>query len=366
MHEVPYVVLIPARWGSSRLPQKPLLDLAGLPMVVRVARQALASQARDVVVATDDDEIASVCQQHGVRSVMTEQHHPSGSDRLAEACVALGLDGDDIVVNVQGDEPLIDPALVRNCAELLARRPECAVATAAHAIEDEADFRNPNVVKVVCDAQGRALYFSRAPIPWWRDGSAPGQAALPPVPAWRHIGLYAYRAATLRRFPTLSPAPLEQTESLEQLRILWHGDRIAVFEAAQAPAALSVVSGEVLTFELPVTLPDNATGVTAGVGDDSRLKVGTPIGNLSDLSPRARHVLSQVQRIACEDTRRSGLLLHHLGLREGETPPRLVSFHAHNQARRLPELLDALASHKGEKVVLNIMKRHKAELGIRG
>jgi 3-deoxy-manno-octulosonate cytidylyltransferase (CMP-KDO synthetase) len=234
---VNFTVLIPARMSSTRLPDKPLADLGGKPMVVRVAERVADIGARQVVVAADDARILAACEAHGVKALMTRADHPSGSDRLAEACVALGLDGDDIVVNVQGDEPLIDPALVRSCAELLARRPECAVATAAHAIEDEADFRNPNVVKVVCDAQGRALYFSRAPIPWWRDGSTAGQAALPPVPAWRHIGLYAYRAATLRRFPQLSPAPLEQTESLEQLRILWHGDRIAVFEAAQAPAA---------------------------------------------------------------------------------------------------------------------------------
>lgn len=232
-----FTVLIPARMSSTRLPDKPLADLGGKPMVVRVAERVAGIGARQVVVAADDARILAACEAHGVKALMTRADHPSGSDRLAEACVALGLDGDDIVVNVQGDEPLIDPALVRSCADLLARRPECAVATAAHAIEDEADFRNPNVVKVVCDAQGRALYFSRAPIPWWRDGSQAGQAALPPVPAWRHIGLYAYRAATLRRFPQLSPAPLEQTESLEQLRILWHGDRIAVFEAAQAPAA---------------------------------------------------------------------------------------------------------------------------------
>lgn len=231
-----FTVLIPARLASSRLPDKPLADIGGKPMVVRVAERAALAGAAAVVVAADDQRTVQACQAHGVQVLLTRPDHASGSDRLAEACALLGLDGDDLVVNVQGDEPLIDPALVGACARLLADRPECAVATAAHAIEQPADFTNPNVVKVVCDRDSRALYFSRAPIPWWRDGSTTGAPALPAGAAWRHIGLYAYRAGFLRRFPGLAPAPQEQLESLEQLRVLWHGERIAVHLAAHAPA----------------------------------------------------------------------------------------------------------------------------------
>ncbi len=229
-------VLIPARMASTRLPDKPLADLAGLPMVVRVARRVAAAGARSVTVACDDERVRAACQQHGVAVVMTRADHPSGSDRLAEACALLGLDGTDIVVNVQGDEPLIDPALVRQCATLLETDAQAVVATAAHAIHDVSDFTNPNVVKVVLDARFRALYFSRAPLPWWRDASQPGAPALP-AGALRHIGLYAYRAGYLRGFPTLAPAPLEQLESLEQLRVLWHGGGIVVHVADQAPPA---------------------------------------------------------------------------------------------------------------------------------
>jgi len=239
MAPVSFCALIPARLASTRLPNKPLADLGGKPMVVRVAEQALRSGAQRVVVAADDPSIVTACAAHGIEAVLTRTDHLSGSDRLAEACTLLGLDGDALVVNVQGDEPLIDPALVRACAELLAAHPECNVATAAHAIESQADFANPNVVKVVLDQQQRALYFSRAPIPWWRDGSQAGTPALPDSTigaALRHIGLYAYRAGYLRRFPQLSPAPLEQLESLEQLRVLWHGGRIAVHTADTAPA----------------------------------------------------------------------------------------------------------------------------------
>jgi 3-deoxy-manno-octulosonate cytidylyltransferase (CMP-KDO synthetase) len=236
---VSFTVLIPARLASSRLPNKPLADLAGKPMVVRVAERVALAGASRVVVATDSVAVMEVCQQHGVSAVMTRADHASGSDRLAEACELLGLDGDNIVVNVQGDEPLIDPSLVSACAQLLEIHPECSVATAAHRIHDVAEFRNPNVVKVVVDHKGRAMYFSRASLPWWRDGAANGQAELPPdtCPALRHIGLYAYRAAYLRRFPSLSPAPQEQVEALEQLRVLWHGDRIAVFQTDAAPAS---------------------------------------------------------------------------------------------------------------------------------
>jgi 3-deoxy-manno-octulosonate cytidylyltransferase (CMP-KDO synthetase) len=226
--------------ASTRLPDKPLADIAGVPMVVRVARQATRSGARRVVVAADDARVMAACERHGVECVLTRVDHASGSDRLAEACTLLGLDGSDIVVNVQGDEPLIDPALIRQCADLLETDGQAVVATAAHAIADPADFVNPNVVKVVLDAKFRALYFSRSPLPWWRDASAPGRPALPmagaqDVGALRHIGLYAYRAGYLRTFPTLAMAPLERLESLEQLRVLWHGERIVVHVAAHAP-----------------------------------------------------------------------------------------------------------------------------------
>ncbi|MEG2048440.1 MAG: 3-deoxy-manno-octulosonate cytidylyltransferase [Comamonas sp.] len=239
----PFTVLIPARLASSRLPNKPLADIAGLPMVVRVARQAALSGAARVVVAGDSPAILHACAQHGVQAVLTREDHPSGSDRLAEACAALGLDGDDIVVNVQGDEPLIDPALVGAVAQLLQERPQASMSTAAHPIASLADYQNPNVVKVVCNAQGLAHYFSRAPVPlhrdqngsaWWQaaqTGAAQGYGPL------RHIGIYAYRAGFLRQFPQLAPAPTEQVESLEQLRALWHGHQIAVHVTQNAPGA---------------------------------------------------------------------------------------------------------------------------------
>jgi 3-deoxy-manno-octulosonate cytidylyltransferase (CMP-KDO synthetase) len=234
-----FTVLVPARLASTRLPDKPLADIAGLPMVVRVARRAAASGATAVVVAADDARIAEACRAHGVRCVLTRADHASGSDRLAEACAQLGLDGDDIVVNVQGDEPLIDPALVQRTAALVAQAPDCVMSTAAHAIDDAAEFANPNVVKVVLDRAGRALYFSRAPIPWWREGGSAGHALPAPDASdarpLRHIGLYGYRAGFLRRFPLLEPAPLERVEALEQLRVLWHGHRIAVHVADVAP-----------------------------------------------------------------------------------------------------------------------------------
>lgn len=220
-------VLIPARLASTRLPNKPLADLAGVPMVVRVARRAALSQAARVVVASDDVRVQAACAAHGVEVVLTRSDHATGSDRLAEACELLGLDGDDMVVNLQGDEPLIDPTLVNACAELLAARPECVMSTVAHPIDDLLEWRNPNVVKVVCDAQGRALYFSRAAIPCWRDAPA-DDSARPKAAPLRHVGLYGYRAGFLRRFPSLPPSPLEIIESLEQLRVLWHGEHIAV------------------------------------------------------------------------------------------------------------------------------------------
>lgn len=232
-----YTVLIPARLASTRLPNKPLADVAGKPLVVRVAERALQSRAAQVVVAADAPEILAACAAHGVRAVGTRAGHPSGSDRLAEACALLGLDGDDVVVNVQGDEPLIDPALIDAVAALLPAMPAAQMGTAAHAIDSVADFVNPNVVKVATDAQGLALTFSRAPLPWWRDGFASGIHALPQPAPLRHIGIYSYRAAFLRGFPQMQPAPIEQTESLEQLRALWHGHRIAVHVAVSAPGA---------------------------------------------------------------------------------------------------------------------------------
>ena len=232
----PFTVLIPARMASSRLPDKPLLDIAGLPMVVQVARRAAASGASRVVVAADDARILEACAAHGVQAIATRADHPSGSDRLAEACEQLGLDGDDIVVNVQGDEPLIDPQLINAVAALLAARPDASMGTAAHAIQTLDELRNPNVVKVVLDARGLAHYFSRAPIPFARDHADQdwwsGSAGFAPL---RHIGIYSYRAQFLRQFPTLAQAPTEVMEALEQLRALWHGHRIAVHIAANAP-----------------------------------------------------------------------------------------------------------------------------------
>ncbi|HRH87623.1 MAG TPA: 3-deoxy-manno-octulosonate cytidylyltransferase [Rubrivivax sp.] len=228
-----FSVLIPARMASTRLPDKPLADIGGLPMVVRVAHRAAEAAADRVVVAADDARIVQACQAHGVHAVLTRSDHASGSDRLAEACELLGLDGEQVVVNVQGDEPLIDPRLVRRCAELLQQRSDCVMSTAAHPIESLQDYLDPNVVKVVVDAQAVALYFSRAPIPWQRDG---GGNVLPlHPPALRHVGLYAYRARFLRRFPQLEPAAVERCEALEQLRVLWHGQRIAVHVSDEAP-----------------------------------------------------------------------------------------------------------------------------------
>jgi len=230
-----FTVLVPARLASTRLPRKPLADIGGVPMIVRVAQRAALSSAGAVVVAADHADIVAACEAHGVRVVATRADHATGSDRLAEACEKLGLDGGDVVVNVQGDEPLIEPALIDACAALLGQRDDCVMSTAAHAIDSTTELDNPNVVKVVLDAAGRALYFSRAPIPWWRDGRAAGNAQMQVPAPLRHIGLYGYRAGFLRRFPTLPPAPLEQIESLEQLRVLWHGERIAVHVTEHAP-----------------------------------------------------------------------------------------------------------------------------------
>jgi len=238
-----FIVLIPARMASTRLPDKPLADIAGLPMIVRVARQASLSRASRCVVAADDERILAACEAHGVEALLTKADHLSGSDRLAEACNLLDLPDDTVVVNVQGDEPLMDPDLINAVARELSRRPDCAMSTAAHAIDSTDQFANPNVVKVVLDRSGTALYFSRAPIPWWRDSEGPNgtpsldalKGLAEPVPL-RHIGIYGYRSAFLRTFPHLEPAALERVEALEQLRLLWHGHRIAVHIAEQAPS----------------------------------------------------------------------------------------------------------------------------------
>jgi 3-deoxy-manno-octulosonate cytidylyltransferase (CMP-KDO synthetase) len=229
-----FIVIVPARLASTRLPRKPLADLAGLPMVVRVAQRARLSGAERVVVATDSAEVLEACARHGVAALLTRAEHPTGTDRLAEAADQLGLADGAIVANVQGDEPLLPPEVIADVAALLAERPDCAMATAAHPLLDASEFFDPNVVKVVADSGGRALLFSRAPIPWSRDAFAAGRSRLPEgLPAWRHIGLYAYRAGFLRRFPTLARAPIEEHEALEQLRALWHGYGIAVMPLAR-------------------------------------------------------------------------------------------------------------------------------------
>lgn len=232
-----FTVLIPARMASSRLPDKPLADLAGIPMVVRVAQRASDSSASRVVVATDDERVMLACQSHGVKAIMTRSDHISGSDRLAEACEILKLNDQEIVVNVQGDEPLIAPESIDAVAHLLAARHDCSMSTLAHAIDDVEEFVSPHVVKVVLDARDTALYFSRAPIAWWRDGFGNGISKLPSPAPLRHVGLYAYRVHFLRVFPQLAQAPIEMLESLEQLRALWHGHGIAVHVTDHAPGS---------------------------------------------------------------------------------------------------------------------------------
>lgn len=231
-----FIVIIPARLASTRLPNKPLADLGGKPMVVRVAERARESGAARIIVATDHADIAAACAAHGVEACMTRADHPSGTDRIAEVAHTLGLAPDAVVVNLQGDEPLIDPALLAACAARIG--PDVPMATCAHPLTDVAEVFNPNVVKVVLDKLGRALYFSRATIPWHRDGFARDRGALPPAYApLRHIGLYAYRNDFLQTYPRLEPAPLEAIEALEQLRVLWHGYPIAVHVTDSAPPA---------------------------------------------------------------------------------------------------------------------------------
>ncbi|AZP13444.1 3-deoxy-manno-octulosonate cytidylyltransferase [Undibacterium parvum] len=230
-----FTVIIPARMASSRLPNKPLADLGGKPMVVRTAERALLSGASQIMVATDHLDILAACKAHGIAACMTRADHPSGTDRIAEVAANMGLAADAVVVNVQGDEPLIDPDLIRATANLVSQ--SVPMATAAHALDGVQDVFNPNVVKVVLDKQGRAMYFSRATIPWDRDAFALNRDALPAGYApLRHIGLYAYRNDFLQAYPLLEISPLEQIEALEQLRVLWNGHAIAVHVSAASPA----------------------------------------------------------------------------------------------------------------------------------
>lgn len=231
-----FVVIIPARMASTRLPDKPLADIAGLPMVVRVAERARLSRAERIIVATDHARVVAACEQAGVEVMMTRDDHPSGTDRIAEIAATMSLPGDAIIVNVQGDEPLIDPELINACAVRVSAN--APMATAAHPIHTVEDVFNPNVVKVVLDAKGDALMFSRAPLPWHRDGFAHGTQTMPAgYTPLRHVGIYAYRCDFLLNYATLAVSPLETIEALEQLRVLWHGFRIAVHLVEHAPAA---------------------------------------------------------------------------------------------------------------------------------
>lgn len=233
-----FTVVIPARLRSTRLPGKPLLPIAGKPMIQHVWEQARKSGANRVVIATDDSSIVEACQAFGAEVLMTRADHESGTDRLAEVAAHLGLPADAIVVNVQGDEPLIPPSVIDQVAANLAAHPEARMATLAEPIEDIQTLFNPNVVKVVSDINGLALTFSRSTLPWARDEFAKQRDVLPAgVPYRRHIGIYAYRAGFLHDFVSWGPCWLENTEALEQLRALWHGVRIHVDDAMQAPPA---------------------------------------------------------------------------------------------------------------------------------
>jgi len=224
-----FYVVIPARYASTRLPAKPLREIAGLPMIQHVYQQACLSDAAEVIIATDDERIASVARGFGARVSMTSADHVSGTDRLQEVVTQLGLPQDAIVVNVQGDEPLIPPAVINQVAANLAAALDASVATLCEPVQSRDDFENPNIVKVVADANGRALYFSRAPIPFPREGVTDPIAA--EALCRRHIGIYAYRVSLLDAFVQWPAAPLEKIEMLEQLRVLWNGRQIHVAEA---------------------------------------------------------------------------------------------------------------------------------------
>jgi 3-deoxy-manno-octulosonate cytidylyltransferase (CMP-KDO synthetase) len=229
------IIIIPARYASTRLPGKPLVDVAGRPLIRRVYDCAVKSGARVIIIATDDERVRQTAEDFGARAVMTSTGHRSGTDRLAEVIEKLAIGSDEIVVNLQGDEPLMPPNLIREVADELTSHKGAQVATACHAIHDRETLTNPNVVKVVRDAEGYALYFSRAAIPWPREIMA--GKGVSKVQAFRHIGLYAYRAGFIRRYASWSACPPEEAEQLEQLRVLWHGERIAVHETRLLPGA---------------------------------------------------------------------------------------------------------------------------------
>ena len=230
-----FYVVIPARYASSRLPGKPLLDIAGKPMVAWVAERAKQSGAKQVVIATDDSRILHAVEQLGYQALMTSINHVSGTDRIAEVAMQQAWPDDAIVVNVQGDEPLIDVALIAEVAAQLSNANHAVMATACHTIQNKTDFLNPNIVKVVLDIDSNALYFSRAPIPYPRDSLANNDLAAN-IPAYRHIGIYAYRAKFLKQYASIPPSALEQIECLEQLRVLHQGYKISVAITNNAPA----------------------------------------------------------------------------------------------------------------------------------
>ena len=234
---IAFHVVIPARHASTRLPGKPLLHIAGKPIVVRVAEQAAKSGAQQILIATDHHAIANSVHEHGFKACLTSENHNSGTDRIAEVVEQQAWSDETIVVNVQGDEPMMPPELIHAVARHLHDHPDCAIATACHAIHDEAAMLNPNIVKTVLDKNGNALYFSRAPIPYPRDAFAANQGLPAGMPVLRHIGIYAYRASFLRAYGLLAPAAIEQYESLEQLRALYHGYKIGVVITANAPPA---------------------------------------------------------------------------------------------------------------------------------
>lgn len=234
-----FTVIIPARYASTRLPGKPLLDIVGKPMVQHVCERAEESDADDVIVATDHESIRDTVESFGARALMTRTDHASGTDRLEEVVTQLGMPEEAIVVNVQGDEPLIPPGLINQVARNLESAPEASIATLCEPIDQVDAVFNPNIVKVVFDQKGMAHYFSRAPIPWSRDAFADGKPSeLPPNTAYyRHIGIYAYRVSFLKEYVTWSAAPTEMAESLEQLRALWKGHGIHVDITRETPPA---------------------------------------------------------------------------------------------------------------------------------